>query len=358
MARIRSIHPGLFTDEAYMSLSLAGKVAFPGIWTECDDQGVFEWKPLVLKARIFPVDAVDMAAVLDELATNGCIRVIEVDGRKYGLVRNFRKWQRPEKPKVVFPLPEEFREYVGLATEEEDADLALRKAKFAEAGGKCVYCGVEVTYYSKRHNTMELDHKIPVSKGGSDDPDNLACSCRPCNRAKHDMTAEEFVALRSGRANAAKNGSRIATEEFAPPKAGQTPQMEDGGGRREEGGGSIALASDTSRAESQPSHPQTCIDLLDKRSGDLDQWEIDFLISIKWAEKLTKPQADKLSAIQDRIAAKGEPPKPLPTVQRGTPAYAAWISHFRATGKKTAWYEAQEAFTVPTKFPPGNEVAA
>ena len=144
--------------------------------------------------------------------------------------------------------------------------------------------------------------------------------------------------------------------------------MEDGGGRREEGGGSIALASDTSRAESQPSHPQTCIDLLDKRSGDLDQWEIDFLISIKWAEKLTKPQADKLAAIQGRLdeAAGKKPGNPLPikvAVLVGTPAWEAWrkagkvinspISVRDDTGRVlgTGWY-------FPTEFPPTSEAAA
>lgn len=115
MARIRSIHPGLFTDEAYMGLSMTAKAALPGIWTECDDGGVFEWKPLGLKARLFPVDSVNMPEVLDELTAANFLMVIDVEGKRYGLVRNFRKWQRPEKPKHRHPLPDEHRKYVGLA---------------------------------------------------------------------------------------------------------------------------------------------------------------------------------------------------------------------------------------------------
>jgi hypothetical protein len=43
----------------------------------------------------------------------------------------------------------------------------------------CVYCG------SMPPNiTLEVDHIIPVSKGGSDDISNLACSCFDCNRGK------------------------------------------------------------------------------------------------------------------------------------------------------------------------------
>lgn len=115
MGRIRSVHPGLFTDEAYMSLSMAAKAALPGLWTECDDAGVFEWKPIVIKAKIFPADNVDMSAILGELQEVNCLRIVEVDGRKYGLIRNFRKWQRPEKPKHRHPLPDDCRSYVGLS---------------------------------------------------------------------------------------------------------------------------------------------------------------------------------------------------------------------------------------------------
>ena len=41
--------------------------------TESDDAGVFEWKPLQIKMRIFPADAVDVAAMLAELVKAGCL---------------------------------------------------------------------------------------------------------------------------------------------------------------------------------------------------------------------------------------------------------------------------------------------
>ncbi|MFE9455970.1 HNH endonuclease [Streptomyces californicus] len=31
---------------------------------------------------------------------------------------------------------------------------------------------------------LEIDHIVPVSRGGSWDPDNLWTLCRPCHRAK------------------------------------------------------------------------------------------------------------------------------------------------------------------------------
>jgi hypothetical protein len=128
MARIRSLHPGLFTDERYMALSFPARELIKGIWCESDDQGVFEWKPLTLKAKIMPVDAVDVVALLEELAAGEFVSDFVYDGRRYGAVRNFRRFQRPKKPNAIHFLPIEWRTYVGLSTgngELHDDDEAL-----------------------------------------------------------------------------------------------------------------------------------------------------------------------------------------------------------------------------------------
>lgn len=122
MARIRSIHPSLFTDEAYMALSFPARELIKGLWCESDDQGVFEWKPLTLKARLMPADNVDMMALLLELEDGNFIRPFDSDGKRYGAIRNFRKWQKPKKPKKVHPLPVEFRTYVGLRADGSPPD--------------------------------------------------------------------------------------------------------------------------------------------------------------------------------------------------------------------------------------------
>src|SRR5262245_60251457 len=117
MSRIRSMHPGLFTDEAYVSVSMAARVLLPGIWTESDDHGVFEWKPVTLKMKLMPADAVDVAALLDELAAAKIVHKFIFEGKEYGAVRNFTKYQRPKKPAFKYPLPDELRTYVGLKAE-------------------------------------------------------------------------------------------------------------------------------------------------------------------------------------------------------------------------------------------------
>ena len=115
MARIRSVHPGLASDEAFMSMSMACKAAWPLLWTECDDNGVFEWKPIVLKARIFPADNVDFAAVLAELESLECIKRVIVEGKTYGIIRNFGKFQRPKNPSYRYELPKEHRLFAGFS---------------------------------------------------------------------------------------------------------------------------------------------------------------------------------------------------------------------------------------------------
>lgn len=114
MARIRSIHPGLFTDDAFAALSERAQIFLIGLWTEADDQGAFEWNAAKLRMRLRPIKDGDVDPILEELAAANTIKSYELAGRKYGAIRNFRKWQRPRKPNSVYPMPSELHPYVCL----------------------------------------------------------------------------------------------------------------------------------------------------------------------------------------------------------------------------------------------------
>jgi len=66
----------------------------------------------------------------------------------------------------------------------------------------CHYCGITTdavwTDPSDPIHTQK-DHRIPVSRGGSDAIDNIVVSCRGCNGEKGDMTADEYLAWKATR---------------------------------------------------------------------------------------------------------------------------------------------------------------
>jgi hypothetical protein len=63
----------------------------------------------------------------------------------------------------------------------------LRTAIFRRDNYTCTYCG-----HRGNSATLEVDHKPPLARGGTDDPANLTTACWECNRAKGTMTAGEF----------------------------------------------------------------------------------------------------------------------------------------------------------------------
>jgi len=49
----------------------------------------------------------------------------------------------------------------------------------------CAYCG-------KRGGKLEVDHILPISRGGEHDDANLTAACAPCNRRKSNKTVKEW----------------------------------------------------------------------------------------------------------------------------------------------------------------------
>lgn len=111
--------------------------------------------------------------------------------------------------------------------------------------------------------------------------------------------------------------------------------------------------------EADPDHWGEVQAILNDRSSDLSDWEVDFLHSVKWTETLTKPQREKLGVIRQRLNTKAEPDKALPSVKRGTPQFDAWIAHYRQkNGGRPTFHEGRDAITVPSEYPPREQVAA
>ncbi len=52
---------------------------------------------------------------------------------------------------------------------------------FERAGYKCEYCDLDFLGSVANYKSFQIDHIIPLSKGGEDINDNKAVSCKTCN---------------------------------------------------------------------------------------------------------------------------------------------------------------------------------
>jgi hypothetical protein len=64
-----------------------------------------------------------------------------------------------------------------------------RREIFARSQGRCHYCRSRLVLEGRWH----VEHQHPRALGGGDDVLNLVAACAPCNLAKGDRTALEFV---------------------------------------------------------------------------------------------------------------------------------------------------------------------
>lgn len=63
-------------------------------------------------------------------------------------------------------------------------------AQLETQDGMCFYCGIRL------YEEYEVDHYIPLTKGGSNNPDNLVCACPSCNSSKNNHLYSEWESSR------------------------------------------------------------------------------------------------------------------------------------------------------------------
>ncbi len=63
--------------------------------------------------------------------------------------------------------------------------LRRRAEVFERDNFTCRYCG-------SKPERLQCDHVVPVVRGGSNETDNLATACKPCNQSKCDKLVSEW----------------------------------------------------------------------------------------------------------------------------------------------------------------------
>lgn len=63
--------------------------------------------------------------------------------------------------------------------------VRLRRLVYDRAHGCCEYCLSQADFALE---TFAVDHIVPISQGGDDEPENLALACQGCNSRKYTKT--------------------------------------------------------------------------------------------------------------------------------------------------------------------------
>ena len=67
-------------------------------------------------------------------------------------------------------------------------DPEERKIIYQKSKGHCYICGEFVDF-----DSFQVEHKVPLSKGGTNEMENLYCSCEFCNQLKQSYLFEDFI---------------------------------------------------------------------------------------------------------------------------------------------------------------------
>jgi 5-methylcytosine-specific restriction endonuclease McrA len=81
-------------------------------------------------------------------------------------------------------------------------ELQRHRTKLLRKYRSCNYCHARLT-----ERTATVDHLIPESRGGTDDPGNLALACLGCNKSKGSRLPLDYIVGRMGAGRHLTHGS-------------------------------------------------------------------------------------------------------------------------------------------------------
>ena len=103
MARIRTIKPSLWSDDSFADLSRDARLLFIGLVSTADDDGRFVASTASVAGYVFPHDELAPTQVKKwigeiEKKMSRSVLFYDIDGRRYGMFRNYRSHQRISHP--------------------------------------------------------------------------------------------------------------------------------------------------------------------------------------------------------------------------------------------------------------------
>jgi hypothetical protein len=170
MSRKRSVSSDISTDPKIEQLSEHGTLPLLlytwGI-SHADDWGRITGDPRQFRLTVCPslaITAVEVELALDRIAAVGLWSRYVADGKPW-IAFDPTDWKQMQSQLVAKARRKPF-----------EVRGKRREQVFARDKYVCRHCGCS--------NDLTIDHILPISRGGTADPENLQTLCRPCNRAK------------------------------------------------------------------------------------------------------------------------------------------------------------------------------
>jgi 5-methylcytosine-specific restriction endonuclease McrA len=116
-------------------------------------------------------------------------RMVEYNRRnKEAYLAKMRAWRKANPEKVQVWVRNRRAKLKGSSGSHTLSDIIdLMEAQ----RGQCVYCRCDI------RDSFQVDHIVPVARGGSNDKANLQLLCKPCNLDKRDKDPVEYLKTRS-----------------------------------------------------------------------------------------------------------------------------------------------------------------
>src|SRR5208282_1224626 len=194
MARIRTVKPEFWEDEAIGLISFGARLLFLACFNFADDEGLMRWTPDYLKASVFMYDkevtTEQVETFMGELASAGL--VIPYKGGKsqqrLGWILNFLKHQRINRPQPSkLPPPGLQQQAIRQAYRHRDHDICHLCHKLIDD------LPTPLNYGEDDSLVLSLDHILVQSRGGSDYPSNIKSAHLACNKGKGTRDSESFT---------------------------------------------------------------------------------------------------------------------------------------------------------------------
>lgn len=187
-------------DDWFQVLSRDQRYLFIYLWTNnhCNQAGLYQLT-LVTIAFETKLDKTELPRLLKSLSP----KVEWYPELNLIWVKNFLRHQT-KSPKFIIAairaldnhrIPDDIRSPFELYNEEllrgiapsEHVSPTKRECVLIRDDFLCQYCGKEIT----NADDYEMDHIIPITRGGKENYLNLAAACRSCNQKKLDKTPQE-----------------------------------------------------------------------------------------------------------------------------------------------------------------------